>query len=72
MSKNTESYMKMRLGFTFINFPGERASKQVIHTLISLFQIHPSGLYCLKLKEKQFVERIAIWVSKTKLNKTTN
>lgn len=58
----------MRLGFTFINFPGERASKQVIHTLIFLFKIHPSGLYCLKLTEKQPMERIVIWVSKTKQN----
>lgn len=52
MSKNTKLCVKMRLGFTFINLLGEMLSKQDIHTLISLFQIHPSGLYHLKLKEK--------------------
>lgn len=55
----------MRQRFTFINFLGEMVSKQVIHTLISLFQIYPSDLYCLKLKkEKQSMERIVILVSK--------
>lgn len=52
MRKNTELYMKMRLGFTFINFLRERAAKQVIHTLISLFQIHPSGLVLSKTERK--------------------